>query len=383
MESASDARGESPEADARSGARVASASAPAPAETGPLPLRPEEPGTRLYDAVIGALRTGHYSRRTEEAYVEWIRRYIRFVRPAHPHRCGEVEVQRFLTHLAVDRDVAASTQNQALAALLFLYAKVLGRPLQRVDGITPARRPKRLPVVLSRGEVARLLAHMPGTPQLVCSLIYGAGLRLGEGLAVRVKDLDFERRELVVREGKGDKDRRTMIPERCIDPLRSQVERVRSQIGAERRGCGPESWTRVKLPHRLAIKYPTAPLEFTWNWVFPATSCYTDSEDGLRYRHHLHETVIQRAIRVAVQAAGIDKPASTHTLRHSFATHLLEDGYDIRTVQELLGHDDVKTTMVYTHVLNKGGRGVRSPLDSCAAEHARPAEHRQSPRERR
>jgi integron integrase len=272
---------------------------------------------------------------------------------------GELEVNQFLTHLAVHDRVAASTQNQALAALLFLYDNVLNRPLGQIEGVVRARRPRRLPVVLTRQEVQAVFHELEGTPRLVCMLLYGSGLRLVEALRLRVKDIDFSRNEIRVRDGKGQKDRVTMLPTAVRNPLQAHLEKGRRQHAKDlARGLG-----RAPLPDALARKYPTADRQWAWQWVFPASSHYVDRRTGVRHRHHLHETVIQKAVREAVRRAGLAKPASCHTFRHSFATHLLEDGCDIRTVQELLGHKDVKTTMIYTHVLNRGGKGVQSPMD--------------------
>lgn len=301
----------------------------------------------------------HYSPRTLETYVSWIRRYIQFHDGSHPRELGEEEVNRFVSDLAVSRNVAAATQNQALAAVLFLYEHVLEQPLERIEGIVRARRPKRLPVVLTRDEVASMLSSLDGTPRLVCMLQYGSGLRLLEALQLRVKDLDFARGEVVVRDGKGQKDRVTMLPRALNEPLTEHLRAVRAQHEADlRRGLG-----RAPLPGALLRKYPTADRDWPWQWVFPATSHYTDRHSGVQHRHHLHESVVQKAVRQAAVRSGIGKRVTTHSFRHSFATHLLEDGYDIRTVQELLGHRSVKTTMIYTHVLNRGGRGVFSPLD--------------------
>lgn len=325
----------------------------------PLGLFADRPLPRLYDRIIEVFRVRHYSRRTEQAYVHWIRRFIEYHNHRHPRGLGEADVNRFLTHLAVREHVAASTQNQALAAILFLYQHVLEQPLDRIDGVVRANRPKRLPVVLTQDEVARVLAGMRGTPQLVASLQYAAGLRVLEALQLRIKDLDFSACEVVVRQGKGNKDRRSMLPASLHEPLRKHLRSVQEQHERDlRRGDG-----RAPLPDALVRKYPNANREWAWQWVFPATSHYVDRETGIRHRHHLHESVIQRAVRQATRDAGLTKRVTTHTFRHSFATHLLEDGYDIRTVQELLGHKDVKTTMIYTHVLNRGGRGVRSPLE--------------------
>lgn len=277
----------------------------------------------------------------------------------HPRDLGDGAVTAFLTHLAVDRNVAASTQNQALSALLFLYREVLKIDLPWLDEIVPAKRPTRLPVVLTQPEAAALLRCLDGVPWLVASLLYGAGLRLMEALRMRAQDVDFERREITVRSGKGAKDRRTMLPGKVRRPLQSHLQRVKEQHHSDRqRGAGS-----VALPHAIGRKYPRAAWDWGWQWVFPATRHFRDSETGLYHRHHLHESVVQKAVKSAVREAGIVKRASCHTLRHSFATHLLESGYDIRTIQELLGHRDLSTTMIYTHVLNKGGRGVSSPLD--------------------
>jgi len=294
-----------------------------------------------------AIRVRHYSRRTEEAYVHWIKRLIYFHGKRHPETMGEAEVTAFLNHLAVERHVAAATQNQALSAILFLYREVLGRELPWLDGVQRPTRPPRVPVVLTRAEVERLLAGMTGTRWLIASLLYGAGLRVMECLRLRVKDADLSYRQVLVRDGKGEKDRVTMLPEKLVEPLRSHLERVRLLHARDLR----EGYGEVHLPYALARKYPRAGRE--WHW------------DGVVRRHHLYESVPQRAIKEAARAADIAKPVSCHTLRHSFATHLLEGGYDIRKVQELLGHSDVATTMIYTHVLNKGGRGVRSPLDGA------------------
>jgi integron integrase len=314
---------------------------------------------RLLDRVRAGLRARHYSPRTEKAYVGWIRRFILFHSKRHPDEMSSVEVGAYLSNLASEAKVSASTQNQALAALLFLYQQVLGRELEWLGDLVHAKRPKHVPVVLGRQEVRDVLAHLQGSEWLVCALLYGAGLRLLEALHLRVKDIDLDRREITVRCGKGQKDRRTVLPSALIEKLRSHLATVKAQHEADLAlGAGA-----VVLPEALARKYPSAPREWIWQWVFPATRTYTDPATRDVRRHHLHETVIQRAVRKAAIAAHITKPVTPHTLRHSFATHMLEDGYDIRTIQELLGHRDVSTTMIYTHVLNRGASGVRSPLD--------------------
>ncbi len=314
---------------------------------------------RLLKRVHDAIRVRHYSRRTEEAYVHWIKRLIYFHDKRHPDTMGEAEVTAFLNHLAVDRHVAAATQNQALSAILFLYREVLGRELPWLDGVQRPTRPPRVPVVLTRAEVQRLLAGIAGTRWLIASLLYGAGLRVMECLRLRVKDVDLSYRQVLVRDGKGEKDRVTMLPERLVEPVRAHLGRVRLLHARDLR----EGYGEVSLPYALARKYPRAGKEWHWQYVFPSQHRSADPEDGVVRRHHLYDSVPQRAIKEAARMAGIAKPVSCHTLRHSFATHLLEGGYDIRTVQELLGHSDVSTTMIYTHVLNKGGRGVASPLD--------------------
>lgn len=325
------------------------------------PRRVVRPGGRkLLDQVRVELRTRHYSRRTEKAYVLWIRRFVIFHGRRHPAEMGEREVSQFLNSLAEDRRVAASTQSQAASALIFLYKKVLRRDIRWIEDVARAKAPKRLPVVLSRDEVKAVLGELHGAKRLVAMLLYGSGLRLIEGLELRVKDIDFGRGELLVRRGKGGKDRVTMLPSSSKDPLAQHLERVRAQHDGDLDlGAG-----YVKLPGALERKSPSANREWLWQYVFPARRLWTDPEDGRRYRHHLHESAVQRAVREAVRRAGINKRATCHTFRHSFATHLLEDGYDIRTVQELLGHSHVNTTMIYTHVLNRGGLGVRSPVDA-------------------
>lgn len=323
-----------------------------------LPSPPPAP-PRLLDVVGRRCRERRLARRTEEAYRHWVRRFVLFHDKRHPRELGASEVAAFLSHLAAEERVAASTQNQAFAALLFLYRHVLGIELGPLPETARARRPTRLPVVLSREEVSRLFSHLSEEPRLVAGLLYGSGLRLLEALRLRVKDLDFDRRELTVRSGKGDKDRRTMIAANLVTGLTAHLESVRALWSVDR----AREPSGVALPHALAGKYPNAGSEWAWYWVFPAPALFRDEESGALRRHHLHESRVQRAVHGAVRAAGISKPASCHTLRHSFATHLLEAGYDIRTVQELLGHREVSTTMIYTHVLNRGGRGVRSPAD--------------------
>lgn len=315
---------------------------------------------RLLDQVRERCRVKHYSLRTERAYAHWIRRFILFNDKRHPRDLGAPEVEKFLTHLATAENVAAATQNQALAAILFLYREVLTIELPWLENVTRAKKPPRLPVVLTRNEIKALLSRLDGINWLLAGLMYGSGLRLMEALRLRVKDVDLERREITVREGKGAKDRRTLLPDSLVDPLRRQIEKV-AMIHAQDRENGLPP---VQLPHALERKYPNAGRELAWQFLFPASQIATDPRSGIRRRHHMHESAIQRAIKRAVRSSGILKPASSHTLRHSFATHLLEDGYDIRTVQELLGHSDVRTTQIYTHVLNRGGLAVRSPLDS-------------------
>jgi integron integrase len=311
------------------------------------------------ERVRGAARLRHYSRSTERSYSAWIRRYIRHHGLRHPETLGAVEVREFLTSLATEDGVSASTQTQALSALLFLYRDVLGTDIGRVDGIVRAKAPRRLPVVLTVDETRRVLRRMSGTPRLVGVLLYGSGLRLVEALRLRIKDLDFEAGEILVRRGKGGKDRRTMLPTRIIGDLGEHLTRVRDLHERDlEEGAG---W--AEMPEALGRKLPAAGREWPWQWVFPATRTYRHRETGQRRRHHLHETAVQRAVRTAVMQAGVPKRATCHTFRHSFATHLLERHYDIRTVQELLGHASVATTMVYTHVLNRGGLGVRSPMD--------------------
>jgi integron integrase len=331
----------------------------------PIPERhlngPPEPERRfrLMEIVRRRLRERRYSARTETAYVHWIRRFIVANGRRHPTELGEADVARFLSALALEDRVAASTQNQALSALVFLYAAVVQRPLERIDGITPARRPRRLPVVLSQREVRGILAKLRDPAHLCVSLMYGSGLRVTECLRLRVKDIDLDRHELAVRDGKGGKDRRVPLAEACVPSLVELLAREEPRFHRDaRNGIGATG-----LGDALLRKYPDADRDWRWQYLFAAARTFC-SADGRRWRHHLHETVVQRAFRAAVEAAGISKRATCHSLRHSFATHLLESGADIRTVQELLGHTDVRTTMIYTHVLNRGGLGVRSPADA-------------------
>jgi integron integrase len=304
------------------------------------------------------LRERRYSRRTEEAYVHWIRRFIRFHGRRHPTELAEEHVRAFLSSLAADEGVAASTQNQAMAALVFLYDRVVQRPLRRVDGIVSAHGHTRVPVVLSENEIRSLLRELPEPMRLCAELMYGSGLRVGECVALRVKDLDFDRREITVRAGKGGNDRRTPLSDASREVLGRQLQRVRAQFTADSR----DAVRTTGLSDALLRKYPGADRDFIWRYVFSAARTFVDAA-GVRRRHHLHETVLQRAVRAAGVSAGIAKRVTCHAFRHSFATHLLEAGSDIRTVQVLLGHRDVRTTMIYTHVLNRGGLGVRSPAD--------------------
>ncbi|HEY3363435.1 MAG TPA: integron integrase [Symbiobacteriaceae bacterium] len=314
---------------------------------------------KLLDQLRIELRARHYSPKTEQAYCMWVKRYIYFHNVRHPVEMAEPEINAFLAYLAVKSKVSASTQNQALSALLFLYRHVIGREIGNLGEVIRARKPTRLPVVLSRDEVKAVLGRLTGGTLLMATLMYGAGLRLMECLCLRVQDIDFARNEITVRDGKGNKDRLTMLPSRAKQPLAQHLEHVKE---IHRRdladGCG-----RVLMPYALDRKYPGAATDWRWQWVFPQERRWRNGQTGEQGRHHVDESIIQRAVKEAVASAGLTKRASCHTFRHSFATHLLEGGYDIRTVQELLGHSDVKTTMVYTHVLNQGPRGVRSPID--------------------
>jgi integron integrase len=314
---------------------------------------------KLLTQVRLQIRTLHYSIRTEEAYVFWIKDYILFHHKCHPSKLREQDISKWLSHLATERNVAASTQNQALSAILFLYREVLNAPLDWIDNIERARKPARLPAVFTKDEVQTVLSRLKDTVWLMASLLYGAGLRLMECVRLRVKDVDFQQHQIVVREGKGGRDRVTMLPTLLDEPLGRHLMRVK-RLHEQDVEAG---YGRVYLPFALSRKYTYADREWGWQYVFPAQRLSVDPRSGVVRRHHADEQALQRAVRGAVRAAEIKKPGSCHTFRHSFATHLIEDGYDIRTVQELLGHKDVKTTMIYTHVLNKGGKGVKSPLD--------------------
>ena len=330
----------------------------------PRPHSTGDPPPRLLDRLRSECRRRHYSYHTERAYADWVRRYCLFHRddqgqPRHPRTLAEADLAAFLSHLAEDRRVAASTQNQALHAVLFLYDAVLGRPLDRVEGVARARRPKRLPVVLTREEVSAVLAQLSGIHRLLGSLLYGSGLRLREGLRLRVHDLDLAHGQLTVREGKGGKDRVTVLPSAVEEPLALHLARERAQYDIEI----ADGAAAVSLPGALGVKYPMAASEWGWRYVFPARRPSVDPRSGDLRRHHLGPSGVQKAVRAAARAAGVDRPVTPHAFRHSFATHMLERGADIRTVQELLGHSDVRTTEIYTHVLNRGVRGVVSPLD--------------------
>jgi integron integrase len=315
---------------------------------------------KLLDQLRDKLRVKHYSIRTETQYLQWVKRFILYHGKRHPREMGAEEVEAFLTHLATAGQVSASTQNQAVSALLFLYREILGIQLPWLDNVIRAKKPQRLPTVLSKNEVSRVLERMDGNYGLMARLLYGTGMRLMECCRLRVKDIDFDRTEIMIRDGKGAKDRVTMLPDALIQPLREHLARRRHLYEDDLAIRKAE----VYLPDALARKYPNAANEWGWQYVFCSGSYSVDPRSGHERRHHIDEKLLQRAMKKAVMAAGLTKPATPHTLRHSFATHLLQSGYDIRTVQELLGHSDVSTTMIYTHVLNKGGRGVASPLDA-------------------
>jgi len=313
---------------------------------------------KLLSEIRNKMRTSSYSPKTIEAYIHWIKEYILFNNTKHPKELGEEDLQKYLTYLAVKRNVSASTQNQALAAILYLYKNIVVKEIGWLDDVIRARRTKRLPVVFSKQEVRNVFNNLLGTPKLVCALLYGSGLRLGEALSLRIKDINFEYKQIVVREAKGGKDRITTLPEKIIPELKkhlNEVYKIHKKDLAN--GLG-----RTKLPFALAKKYKNADKDYYWQYVFPANKFVIEKETGLKFRYHIHESTIQRRIKDAVQKAGILKPVTSHTFRHSFATHLLENGYDIRTIQELLGHASVKTTMIYTHVVNRGA-GVLSPFD--------------------
>jgi integron integrase len=316
-------------------------------------------GRGLFEVARERMRTRHMALRTEQTYLQWMRRYVKFHGRRHPRDMGPAEVEAFLTHLAVNAKVGASTQNQALQALLFLYRQVLGIELPWLDNVTRAARPKRLPVVLSAAEVRAVLSHLEGTSWLIANLLYGSGLRLMEAHRLRVKDLLLERGEIMVRDAKGSKDRVTVLPARLVAPLRDYLAKLFERFGQQRKLRQPG----VSLPAALARKFPDASIQWGWQWVFPANSLCRDAYSGGSIRHHQHEKLVQRAVQAAVHRAGISQPASCHTFRHCFATHLLQAGADIRTVQELLGHADVTATMLYTHVMGMGAMGVKSPLD--------------------
>lgn len=316
---------------------------------------------KLLDVVRNRLRARHFSIRTEDTYLGWIRRFIRFHHMRHPAEMGRVEVEAFLTHLAVDGKVAASTQNQALSSLLFLYKEVLELDIGWLSDVVRARRPERLPVVLSADEVRRVMAHLEGIHHLMVSLMYGSGLRLMEVLRLRVKDVDFEYRQITVRDGKGGKDRVTVLPDGVVDPLLRHIDQLKVRHDLELRTGG--GGAGVFMPDALDRKYPGAGRDWGWQWVFPSARLSVDPRSGVERRHHVHETSLQRAVKTAMRKAGVTKHASCHTFRHCFATHLLERGYDIRTVQELMGHKDVATTQIYTHVMKRGAGAVKSPLD--------------------
>jgi integron integrase len=326
-----------------------------------LHLMEPTPPKKLLDQVHDALRVKHYAYSTEESYVQWIRRYILFHNKRHPKDMAAPEVQAFLTHLAVKDNVAASTQNQALSALLFLYRQVLNQPLPASIDAVRARQSRHVPTVLTPEEVQQVLKHLEGTHQLLAKLLYGAGLRVKEALRLRVKDIDFAQSQLIIRDAKGNKDRLTVLPQSLIEPLRAHLIQVK-QIFQDDLALGYGS---VYLPFALTRKYPNANREWKWQYVFPSKQRAIDPRSNTIRRHHLDDGVLGRSLKQATRSAQIQKNVTCHTFRHSFATHLLQNGYDIRTVQELLGHKDVKTTMIYTHVLNKGGLGVRSPLDAC------------------
>ena len=321
---------------------------------------PAKQQPKLLDRLREALRSRHYSRRTEQSYCHWVKRFIFFHHVRHPADMAEPEINAFLTHLAIKERVSASTQNQALSALLFLYRHVLSREIGDLGEVIRARRPKWLPVVLTREEVKTVLGHLAGDKRLMASLMYGAGLRLMECLRLRVQDIDFARNEIIVRDGKGAKDRVTMLPESLKATLQEHLRVVKTIHEQDL----TDGWGRVQMPHALDRKYPGAPAEWRWQWVFPQENRWRNASTREEGRHHIDESLVQRAVKDAVRSAGIVKRATCHTFRHSFATHVLEAGYDMRTVQELLGHQDVRTTMIYTHVLNRGGKGVRSPADT-------------------
>ncbi len=324
-----------------------------------MPDSTQKNGVKLLDQVRGKIRLKHYSIRTEQAYVDWIKRFVLHFGKRHPRDLGAAEVEQFLTYLAVNGNVAASTQNQAKSALLFLYKEVLAQELPWLDNVEQSKVPKRLPVVLNRDEVQAILSRLSGTHWLIASLLYGTGMRIMECMRLRVKDVDFKRREILIRDGKGFKDRVTMLPVSLAASLEAHLVKVRELHEKDLQ----QGYGAVYMPNALERKYPNAAKDWGWQYVFPSARLSVDPRSDETRRHHVQDQAVQRAIKQAVRDAGLTKPATPHTLRHSFATHLLQSGYDIRTVQELLGHSDVSTTMIYTHVLNKGGRGVVSPLD--------------------
>jgi integron integrase len=314
---------------------------------------------KLLEQLSAALQVRHCSRRTEEAYRYWVKKYVFFHSLRHPSEMGEMEINSFLTHLATEEHVSASTQNQALAALLFLYRRVLGREVDSLGDVVRAWRPKRLPVVLTRGEAKKVLQYIQGPSWLDAMLLYGSGLRLMECIRLRVLDLDFGANQISVHSGKGDKDRVTMMPGAIKEKLRAHLSEAKKLHARDL----ADGFGRVELPHSLDVKYRNAAIEWRWQWVFPQERRWKDVRTGNQGRHHMDESIVQKAVTAAVNKSGVEKHATCHTFRHSFATHLLESGYDIRTVQELLGHADVRTTMIYVHVLNRGGKGVKSPAD--------------------